>query len=53
MGYGTQWWVSDNRGDYSGIGVCNQFIYVNRKLQLVIAKNLRKPRLWNRRVWPK
>ena len=32
------WWVPDNRGDYTAIGVFNQFIYVNPELQLVIAK---------------
>lgn len=38
MGYGMQWWIPDNSGDYTGIGVFNQFIYVNPELQLVIAK---------------
>jgi CubicO group peptidase (beta-lactamase class C family) len=38
MGYGMQWWVPDNGGDYTAIGVFNQFIYVNPSLQLVIAK---------------
>jgi len=38
MGYGMQWWVPDNRGDYTAIGVFNQFIYVNPELQLVIAQ---------------
>jgi CubicO group peptidase (beta-lactamase class C family) len=38
MGYGMQWWVPDDRGDYTAIGVFNQFIYVNPELHLVIAK---------------
>jgi CubicO group peptidase (beta-lactamase class C family) len=38
MGYGMQWWVPDDRGDYTAIGVFNQFIYVNPEFHLVIAK---------------
>jgi CubicO group peptidase (beta-lactamase class C family) len=38
MGYGMQWWVPNNRGDYTAIGVFNQFVYVNPGLELVIAK---------------
>jgi CubicO group peptidase (beta-lactamase class C family) len=38
MGYGMQWWVPDNDGDYSAIGIFNQFVYVNPQLRLVIAK---------------
>ena len=38
MGYGMQWWIPDNDGDYAAMGVFNQFIYVNPQLQLVIAQ---------------
>ena len=39
VGYGYQWWlpVSDE-GEYSAIGVYNQFIYVNPTRNLVIVK---------------
>lgn len=39
MGYGYQWWVMEgDEGEYSAIGVYNQFIYVNPKRGLVIVK---------------
>jgi len=39
MGYGYQWWLMDgNEGEYSAIGVYNQFIYVNPTRNLVIVK---------------
>jgi len=38
MGYGMQWWIPDNDGDYTAIGVFNQFVYINPQLHLVIAK---------------
>ena len=38
-GYGYQWWVPDLRGAYTAVGVFNQFIYVNPKERLVIAKS--------------
>lgn len=38
MGYGMQWWIPDNDGDYTAIGIFNQFVYVNPQLQMVIAK---------------
>jgi CubicO group peptidase (beta-lactamase class C family) len=37
-GYGFQWWVPDNSGAYSAVGIYNQFVYVNPALHLVIAK---------------
>ena len=37
-GYGYQWWVPDDSGAYAAVGIYNQFVYVNPKLQLVIAK---------------
>jgi CubicO group peptidase (beta-lactamase class C family) len=39
MGYGYQWWLMDGEdGEYSAIGVYNQFIYVNPSEDLVIVK---------------
>lgn len=39
LGYGYQWWVPEtDEGEYSAIGVYNQFIYVNPTRDLVIVK---------------
>ena len=39
LGYGYQWWVMDgDEGEFSAIGVYNQFIYVNPTRGLVIVK---------------
>ena len=38
LGYGFQWWIPDNSGDFSAIGVYNQFIYVSPKNNTVIVK---------------
>lgn len=40
MGYGYQWWIPGARsgGDYTGIGIYGQFIYVNPERRVVIAK---------------
>lgn len=39
MGYGYQWWLMDgDEGEYSAIGVYNQFVYVNPTHNLVIVK---------------
>ena len=39
MGYGYQWWLLEGgRGDYSAIGIYNQFIYVNPEHSMVIVK---------------
>jgi len=39
LGYGYQWWVPETtEGEYSAIGVYNQFIYVNPARSLVIVK---------------
>jgi CubicO group peptidase (beta-lactamase class C family) len=39
LGYGYQWWLMDgDEGEYSAIGVYNQFIYVNPTKDLVIVK---------------
>ena len=38
-GYGYQWWLpAGDRGDYSAIGVYNQFIYVDPSRDTVIVK---------------
>ena len=39
LGYGYQWWLSEpDEGEFSAIGVYNQFIYVNPIRGVVIAK---------------
>jgi CubicO group peptidase (beta-lactamase class C family) len=39
LGYGYQWWVPEgDEGEFSAIGVYNQFIYVNPTRKLVIVK---------------
>ncbi len=39
LGYGYQWWLMDgDQGEYSAIGVYNQFIYVNPTTRMVIVK---------------
>ena len=39
MGYGLQWWVPDGtEGEFSAIGVYNQFIFVNPTRNTVIVK---------------
>ena len=37
-GYGYQWWIPDDSGDFSAVGAYNQFIYVSPRKNLVIAK---------------
>jgi CubicO group peptidase (beta-lactamase class C family) len=37
-GYGYQWWVPDNSGNFSAVGIYNQFVYVSPAAHLVIAK---------------
>lgn len=45
MGYGYQWWLpAGNDGDFSAIGVYNQYVYVNPKRGLVIVKLSANPR---------
>jgi len=39
LGYGYQWWVPDNSGVYSAIGIYNQFVFVDPKARVVIAKS--------------
>ena len=39
-GYGYQWWIPDpDVGDYTAAGIYNQYIYVNPRARVVIAKN--------------
>ena len=39
LGYGYQWWVpAGDRGEFSAIGVYNQFIYVDPSREVVIVK---------------
>jgi CubicO group peptidase (beta-lactamase class C family) len=37
-GYGYQWWVPDLSGAYCAIGIYGQFVYVDPKARVVIAK---------------
>lgn len=40
FGYGYQWWLPSNSdGEYFAVGVYGQYIYVNPKAGIVIAKN--------------
>lgn len=39
-GYGYQWWIPPGgKGDYSAIGIYNQYIYINPDANVVIVKN--------------
>jgi hypothetical protein len=38
LGYGYQWWVPDDSGAFSAIGVYNQFVWVDPAARTVIAK---------------
>lgn len=45
FGYGYQWWLMDgDEGEYSAIGVYNQFVFVNPKRDLVIVKLSASPK---------
>lgn len=40
LGYGYQWWIPENSdGEFLALGIYDQFIYVNQKANIVIAKN--------------
>ncbi|TLX70036.1 serine hydrolase [Pseudomonas nicosulfuronedens] len=40
LGYGYQWWIpKSNEGEFMAIGVYGQFVYVNPKRRVVIAKS--------------
>ena len=39
LGYGYQWWLPDgDRGEFSAIGIYNQFVYVDPSRNVVIVK---------------
>ena len=39
VGYGYQWWLApEDDGAYCAIGVYNQYVYVNPRRRIVIAK---------------
>jgi CubicO group peptidase (beta-lactamase class C family) len=39
LGYGYQWWLPDgNRGEFSAIGIYNQFVYVDPSRGMTIVK---------------
>ena len=39
FGYGYQWWIpKTDRGEFSAIGVYNQFVYVDPTSNVVIVK---------------
>ncbi len=38
-GYGYQWWVPDDSGVFAAIGIYNQYVYVDPKARVVIAKS--------------
>lgn len=41
FGYGYQWWIPQGweDGEFTGIGIYGQYIYINRRLSVVIAVN--------------
>lgn len=44
LGYGFQWWIPQQpEGDFLGIGVYNQFLYVHPTHKIVIAKSSAYP----------
>jgi len=44
LGYGYQWWLPESdEGEFSAIGVYNQFVYVNPARRVVIAKTSANP----------
>ena len=38
LGYGYQWWIPDGSGDFTAIGVYNQFVYVSPESNVVVVK---------------
>lgn len=39
-GYGYQWWIPENADEeFVAVGIYDQFMYINRKLNVVIVKN--------------
>ncbi len=37
-GYAMQWWLLDNSGAYSAVGLQGQFIYVDPRSRTVVVK---------------
>lgn len=45
FGYGYQWWIPEgNQGEFSAIGVYNQFVFVNPSSRTVLVKLSANPR---------
>ena len=39
LGYGYQWWLPDgDRGEFSAIGIYNQFVYIDPSVGVVVVK---------------
>ena len=44
IGYGYQWWIPQgDRGEFTGIGIYNQFVYVDPSRNLTIVKQTANP----------
>ncbi|MEM9623886.1 MAG: serine hydrolase [Pseudomonadota bacterium] len=44
IGYGYQWWIPQgDRGEFTGIGIYNQFVYVDPSRNLTIVKQSANP----------
>jgi CubicO group peptidase (beta-lactamase class C family) len=44
IGYGYQWWIPEgNRGEFTGIGIYNQFVYVDPSRAVTIVKQSANP----------
>ena len=44
IGYGYQWWIPEgNRGEFTGIGVYNQFVYTDPSREVTIVKQTANP----------
>ena len=44
IGYGYQWWIpTGDRGEFTGIGIYNQFVYVDPSSEVTIVKQTANP----------
>jgi CubicO group peptidase (beta-lactamase class C family) len=44
IGYGYQWWIPEgDRGEFTGIGIYNQFVYVDPSRNVTIVKQTANP----------
>jgi CubicO group peptidase (beta-lactamase class C family) len=43
FGYGYQWWVPDDEGDFMAMGIWGQFVYVHPRHRIVIVKTSTDP----------